>query len=299
MRTRLFVGEALRSVTSNVSTTIAATMTVLIGMFLLGLFIALGTWVLSWTNDVKGQLVVNVYFCTDGGAQKDCAQEATRKEIDDVRASLVSMPQVKEVRFISKADALVEMRDKYPDLVENLASNPLPPSYRVIPHRGEDVPAIAARLDPAPAGVEKVNYGKKKADRVLQVARIIGAIFLVGSLVLIAASVLLIANTIRLSIFARRREVEVMKLVGATNWFVRGPFMLEGLITGLVGSLAAVVLLLLAREFALPTLVGRTSLTSDDVSALSFPLIALILVVTSLLVGAAGSGMTLRRFLRV
>jgi cell division transport system permease protein len=102
-----------------------------------------------------------------------------------------------------------------------------------------------------------------------------------------------------LSIFARRREVEVMKLVGATNWFVRGPFMLEGLITGLVGSILAVIMLLLAKELALPELVGRTSLTNEDVQALSFPLIALILVATSLLVGAAGSGLTLRRFLRV
>ncbi len=299
MRTRLFVGEALRSVTSNISTTIAATMTVLIGMFLLGLFIALGTWVLSWTNDVKRQLVINVYFCAEGGAQRACAEAATSQQIDQVRAQLVSMPEVKDVRFVSKEDALEEMREKYPDLVQNLASNPLPPSYRVTPHRGEDVGLIASRLEPPPAGVEKVNYGKKKADRVLQVARIIGAVFLVGSLVLIAASVLLISNTIRLSIFARRREVEVMKLVGATNWFVRGPFMLEGLITGLIGSLTAVVLLVVARELALPTLVGRTSLTSDDVNALSFPLIALILVATSLLVGAVGSGITLRRFLKV
>ena len=295
MRARLFLGEALRSVTSNLSTTVAATMTVLIGMFLLGLFIALGTWVLSWTNDVKRQLVVDVYFCTEN----TCKNEATRAQIDAVRAQLVSMPEVEDVKFVSKQDALELMRERHPELVENLASNPLPPSYQVTPHRGEDVAKIAGRLDPPPNGVEKVNYGKKTADRVLQVAKIIGAIFLGGSLVLIAASVLLIANTIRLSIFARRREVEVMKLVGATNWFVRGPFMVEGLICGLVGSLAAVILLLLAKQFALPTLVGRTSLTKDDVGALSFPLIALILVATSLLVGAAGSGITLRRFLKV
>jgi cell division transport system permease protein len=295
VRTRLFVGEALRSVTSNLSTTIAATMTVLIGMFLLGLFIALGTWVLSWTNDVKRQLVVNVYFCTP----LKCKDDASRAQIDAVRSKLVSMPEVKSVKFISKEDALEIQKERTPELVDNLSSNPLPPSYQIIPHRGEDVSKIAARLDPVPAGVEQVNYGKKTADRVLQVAKIIGAIFLVGSLVLIGASILLIANTIRLSIFARRREVEVMKLVGATNWFVRGPFMLEGLITGLIGSIAAVILLVIAKEVALPELVGRTSLTDDDVSALSFPLIALILIATSLLVGAAGSGITLRRFLRI
>ncbi len=294
-RTRLFLSEALRSVSSNLSTTIAATMTVLIGMFLLGLFIALGTWVLSWTNDVKRQLVVNVYFCT----QNTCDAEVSRAQIDSVRQKIVAMPEVKDVKFISKEDALAIMKERNPDLVQNLASNPLPPSYQVTPHRGEDVAAIARRLEPVPGGVEKVNYGKKTADRVLQVAKIIGAIFLGGSVILIAASILLISNTIRLSIFARRREVEVMKLVGATNWFVRGPFMLEGLITGLAGSIAAVLMLLLAKELALPELVGRTALTSDDVQALSFPLIALILIATSLLVGAAGSGLTLRRFLKI
>jgi cell division transport system permease protein len=296
-RLRLFLQEALSSVASNVSTTIAATMTVLIGMFLLGLFIALGTWVLSWTDDVKRQLVVNVYFCTDVTCEK--GGEASREQIEAVRAKLVSMPEVKDAQFISKEEALRIQAERTPELTQNLASNPLPASYKVIPHRGEDVAAIAANLEPAPAGVEKVNYGKKEADRVLQVAKIVGGIVLTGSLLLIAASILLISNTIRLSIFARRREVEVMKLVGATNWFVRGPFMLEGIITGLIGSILAVILLIVAKEVALSRIVEREWLTSDDVNALSFPLIALILIITSLLVGAAGSGITLRRFLRI
>ena len=90
-----------------------------------------------------------------------------------------------------------------------------------------------------------------------------------------------------------------MKLVGATNWFVRGPFMLEGLITGLVGSILAVVLLVMAKEIALPAIINRTTLTNDEVHAMAFPLIALIMVGTSLAVGAIGSGITLRRFLQV
>jgi len=296
MRTKLFFTEALRSVSSNLSTAVAATMTVLIGMFLLGLFIALGTWVLSYTNDVKRGLVVNVYFCTPVTCD---GKEATQAQIDRVRSQLVSMPEVRAVKFVSKEDALEIMRKRSPELVQNLAGNPLPPSYQVTPHRADDVGAIAARFNTAPPGVEKVNYGKKTADRVLQVAKVVGAVFVLGSLILIAASVLLIANTIRLSIFARRREVEVMKLVGATNWFVRGPFMLEGLITGLIGSVAAVILLLVAKEAALPAIINRTSLTNEEVQALSFPLTALILIATSLLVGALGSGITLRRFLKV
>ena len=117
-------------------------------------------------------------------------------------------------------------------------------------------------------------------------------------IVLLGASTVLISNTIRLSIFARRREIEVMKLVGATNWFVRGPFMLEGVLTGLAGSVAAVLLLFLGRELAMPSIVGHIQ-DDPDVRALAFTYTAALLVLVGLAIGALGSGLTLRRFLRV
>ena len=294
MRARLFFTEAFRSIAANLSTTVAAIMTVLIGMFLLGLFIALGTWVISWTDHVKKDLVVNVYFCTN----LTCGQEASDQQIEALRAQLAANPDVKEIDFVSKEEALEVMEERFPDLAGNLARNPLPPAYKVIPIDAERVKTIAGTLDPPPAGVEKVTYGEKKAERVLQVATIIGGIFLVGSIILLIASTILIANTIRLSIFSRRREIEVMKLVGASNWFVRAPFMLEGILCGLAGSVLAVVLLLMAKELALPGIMGRVE-SPDDINAWSFPVVALILVAMSLLVGAAGSGITLRRFLRI
>jgi cell division transport system permease protein len=294
MRARLFISEAFRSLAANLSTSVAAVMTVLIGMFLLGLFIALGSWVISWTDHVKKDLVVNVYFCTD----LTCGEKAGDKQVNAVRAQLASNPDVKEFSFISADEALEIMKDRYPEITQNLARNPLPPAFEVIPVDGDRVQEVAASLEPAPAGVEKVTYGEKKAERVLQVATIIGAIFLVGSVILLIASTILIANTIRLSIFSRRREIEVMKLVGATNWFVRAPFMLEGIVCGLAGSIVAVVLLLLAKELALPGIMGRIE-SPDDIQAWSFPVVAIILVCVSLLVGAVGSGITMRRFLRV
>jgi len=296
MRIRLFVGEALRSITGNLSTTIAATMTVLIGMFLLGLFIALGSWVVSWSNHVKKEILVKVYFCTE----VSCDDPVTAAQINSMRAKLLGMPEVKKVAFISKDDALELMKKQYPDLTANLAGNPLPPSFEVTPKRAEDVDAIAQRLDPPPAGVEKVDYGKKKTERVLSVARYIEIAFLLAAAILLAASIILIANTIRLSIFSRRREIEVMKLVGASNWFVRGPFMLEGLICGLVGSLIAVILLFAGRELALPAIFSSTIKdASADVHAWSLQIVAGILIGAGLLLGALGSGITLRRFLRV
>jgi cell division transport system permease protein len=294
VRARLFLTEAFRSIAANFSTTAAAVMTVLIGMFLLGLFIGLGTWVLSWTNHVKKDLVVNVYFCT----QLTCGEEANQDQIESVRQQLVANPDVSSFHFITKDEALDEMKRRFPDLTEDLPRNPLPAAYEVIPNDADRVQEIAATLEPAPDGVDNVTYGEKKAERVLQVATIIGAIFLVGSLILLVASTILIANTIRLSIFARRREIEVMKLVGASNWFVRAPFMLEGILCGLAGSIMAVILLLLAKEFALPGIMGHIE-SPDDIRAWSFPIVAVILVGVSLAVGAAGSGITMRRFLRI
>jgi cell division transport system permease protein len=265
-------------------------MTVLIGMFLLGLFIALGSWVVSWTDHVKKEVLVKVFFERDAG----------EAQINAVKAKLTAMPEVTKIVYVSPDDALKEMREKFPDLVDNLASNPLPPAYEVTPQRAEDVETIAGRLEPLPAGVDKVDYAKKKTERVLKVAGIIELVFLIASVILLVASIILIANTIRLSIFSRRREIEVMKLVGATNWFVRGPFMLEGLICGLVGSAIAVVLLFLGRELALPAIFSDTiKNASSDVQAWSFEAVGGILIAAGLALGALGSGITLRRFLRV
>jgi len=290
MRLRLVFSEAIGSLGANLSTTVAATMTVLIGMFLLGLFIALGTWVVSWSDHVKRELVVKVYFTPD----------ATRAQMNAVanRLSPSNDGDVKSVTFVSKEQALKEMTKRFPSLVQNLPSNPLPDSLEVVPKHGEQTEAIANSLKPKPAGVDNVKYGRKTAHRILSVAKVIESFFLVAVLVLLAASTLLIANTIRLSIFSRRREIEVMKLVGATNWFVRGPFMLEGLICGAAGSIFAVVLLLLGKELVMPTILPHIN-AGSDVRALSFTLNALILIGVGLLLGAAGSGLTLRRFLKV
>src|SRR5574340_897641 len=134
------------------------------------------------------------------------------------------------VTFVSKERALQIMKKRSPELTSFLPANPFPPAFDVTPKKGEYTQRIAQAVE---------------------------GVFLIAVIILLAASTILIANTIRLSIFARRREIEVMKLVGATNWFVRGPFMLEGLITGFMGSLAAVVLLFLSRELAVPSILGH------------------------------------------
>jgi cell division transport system permease protein len=290
-RFRLLLSEALRSIGANKSTTLAAAVTVLVGMFLLGVFIGLGTWLVSWSEAKKNELAVHT-FIKDG---------ATSKEVNELRIMLESDSRVKPggVTFISKAEALEIMKKRAPELTESLPSNPLPASFDVVPKRGEDTEAIALSVQKAKlAAVEDVRWGKEVSKRILRLARGIQIVFLIAIVILLVASTIDIANTIRLSIFARRREVEVMKLVGATNWFVRGPFMLEGLFTGLAGSLAAIFLLFLGRELAVPAILPNDQ-TSQNVQALPFMWTALILLVVGLGIGAVGSGLTLRRFLRI
>jgi cell division transport system permease protein len=291
-RIRTLFAEALRSIGANVSTTVASALSVLIGMFLIGVFIGLGTWLVSWSDDKKRELAVHVFI----------ADSATTKQIDELRVLLESDERVKPggITFISKAKALAIMRKRNPELVENLASNPLPASFDVVPVRGEDTEAIAIAVNQSKlAAVDEVRYGKEVSQRILAIARAIQIVFLIAVFVLLAASTILIANTIRLSVHARRREIEVMKLVGASNWYVRGPFMLEGLLTGLAGSLAAVVLLFVSREVAIPQMLGHILQDDPDVKALAFAWTALILIMGGLAIGAVGSGLTLRRFLRV
>ena len=287
MRVKLLLSESLRSLGANLSTTIAATMTVLIGMFLLGLSISLSTWLGSWSENVQDRLVVNLYY------EKD----ATPKQINAVRAQIAADPRVKTYEFISAEEALTIMKKRLPNLVDNLPSNPLPAAHKITPHNTDDLREISESFDPPPPGVEKATYGEQRADRVLGYLDVIEKAMIAAVLILLAASAMLIANTIRLSIFSRRREVEIMKLVGATNWFVRGPFMLEGLICGVLGAAGAVVLLLLGKVLLIERIPQIAN--EDGVQGWSFPLVSMIVLAIGLGLGAVASGFTLRRFLQV
>jgi len=294
-RLRLLFSEAWSSITANVSTTFAAVITVLISMFLLGLLIALGTWLLSYSDHVKKGVLVKVYF----------ASTATPAQELQVGQKLRNDPRVKHVVFVSKAKAFALEKKQYPDLYAHVPSNPLPDSWQVTMKKADEAPVLGHEIQrdynagsPKFPGVNDVGWGGQTTKRVLTVAKWVSIIFLVAIVLLVIASTLLIANTIRLSIFARRREIEVMKLVGATNWFVRGPFMLEGLLQGFVGALSAVLLLVLGKTVALPAILPHLH-GGSDVHPLPFAVNALLLMAAGLLLGAAGSGLTLRRFLQV
>ena len=286
----MILGEAWRSIGASMSTTVAATMTVLVAMLVLGTTIGLGTWVLSYSNHIKKQLLIKVYFKDNRTPQQINAVGA---QFDPKVNTLVG-----KITFVSKEEALKTAKREQPKLFRSglLPYNPLPDAFQIRPKHADDLNTLRDQLRPLPAGVESVNDGGTTSKKVLKVGGVISIVCLIGVILLLIASTLLIANTIRLSIFSRRREIEVMKLVGATNWFVRGPFMVEGLIYGLGGSLAAVVLLVIGKSVVLP-LIGLSH--SKDAHAMAFELNALILIGIGLALGVSGTGLTLRRFLQV
>jgi cell division transport system permease protein len=294
MKLRVVVAEAWRSLTASLSTTVASAVTVLIGMFLVGLLIGLGTWARSWADSAKSKLVVDVYLCTGS----TCDAEVTTAQTNAIGQQLQSDSRVASVEFVSKDKGFDQFCKREREMCKGVPGNPLPDSFKVTPKHGEDVEAIANSFNPLPAGVEKVNFGKKTAKRILRVAHIFEVLSALAIVILLGAATILIGNTIRLSIFARRREIEVMKLVGASNWFVRGPFVVEGLLTGVIGAVASIVLLFLGKELVLPATIGKLD-AGRDVNAIAFEYIALILLALGLVLGAAGSSLTMRRFLRV
>jgi cell division transport system permease protein len=287
VKLRTIVGEAFRSLRATVSTTVAATLTVLIGMFVLGLSIAFGTWLLSWSDHLKQELVVKVYMKVP----------STRSAALSVDRQLQADPRVKKVTITSPAQVYAQQKKANPQYFKQpLTTNPYPWTLTAYPKDGSQTQAIAQGLSPKPTGVDQVTYGRKTANAILRFANAIEITFVVAVIVMLLAAILMIGNTIRLSIFARRREIEVMKLVGATNWFVRGPFMVEGFACGLVGSLAAILLLIVAKLVVVPKL---DFINVRGVHAFAFELDALLILVAGLMLGAAGSGLTVRRFLRV
>ena len=151
-RVRLLFSEAVRSIGANLSTTAAAVVTVLIGMFLLGVFIGLGTWVVSWSDNVKKELVVKVYFTGN----------ATKKQITAVGNRLERDPRVKSIAFIPKQEALRRMQKSYPQLTADLPANPLPDSFEIVPTKAENTEPVALSIQDAKlAGVGEVKYGKE------------------------------------------------------------------------------------------------------------------------------------------
>ena len=289
MRAAFFLREALRALQRNAAPSLAATVTVLLTALVLGIFIPIVQATTGTANEVRNRVLVDVYVAND----------ATDNEVAQLEQELAATPDVKSVEFISKEEALENESERNPEAYKLLGRNPLPDSFRIYPDDPDQVHAIVGRLESQNlAAIDEVRDREDDTDKILKATGFVKTLTAMLAGLFVLASIALVANTIRLSIFARRREVEVMKLVGATNWFIRWPFVIEGLIVGAMGGILAVLLLTIAKETFVDPLSDRFALIAAP-DTIDFPLLIVLLLVSCMAVSALGSGLTLRRFLRV
>jgi cell division transport system permease protein len=296
MRWSFFLKEALRGLRRSSAPALAALLTVLLTAVVLGVFIPIVQATTGTANEVRSRVVVDVYI-------KDAA---TTQEKADLRTAIQNTANVKSVDYISKAEALRRAQGKNPEAfkqgAELLGSNPLPDSYRVTPEDPDTIQQIVQRLnaggEPQLSAIDEVRDREEDTSKILSATGLVKGLTAGMAVLLVLASIALIANTIRLSVFARRREVEVMKLVGATNWFIRWPFVIEGMIVGFFGGLLAVLLLAIVKTTFVDPLSERFALLAAP-DTIDFRLLIVVLMLACIGVSALGSGITLRRFLRV
>ncbi|MEA2367178.1 MAG: cell division transport system permease protein [Thermoleophilaceae bacterium] len=296
MRWSFFLRESMRGLRRSSAPALAALLTVVLTAVVLGVFIPIQQATTGTANEVRSRVVVDVYI----------KEAATAVERAELRSAIEDTTNVKSVEYISKEEALATAKKKNPEAfkagAELLGSNPLPSSFRVTPEDpdrlGQIVTSLSAGGQPQLAAIDEVRDREDDTDKILSATGLVKALTFGLAVLLILASIALIANTLRLSVFARRREVEVMKLVGATNWFIRWPFVIEGMIVGFLGGLLAVLLLGILKTTFVDPLAERFALLAAP-DTISFPLLVVVLMVACIAVSAIGSGITLRRFLRV
>ena len=298
MRLSFFFREATQSLGRNAVPSFAAMATVLVTMLVLGVFIPVVQATTGAANDVRDKLILNVYL----------VPRSTDADVARVRTLLADRTEhVRSVEFVSKEEAYREQRKRNAEAYSLLGSNPLPDTFRITPDDPEEIGAIRDALAPAAAGggrapvdpaIDEVKDKKDDTSKILSITRVVKLAMGGLALLLVLASVLLIANTIRLSLFARRREVEVMKLVGATDWFIRWPFVIEGVVVGALGGLLAILVLAVGKVALFDPLADDWALIAAP-ETIDFGLLVAVLLLASVTLSAAGSGLSLRRFLRV
>lgn len=287
-----FAGQAFSSMRRNNWMTVASIGTVAVTMIVLGVFLLLAGNITNLAGNLESQVEVSVYL----------QDEITSEQVDALANEFTALEQVALVKYVSKEEALLRMRDWYGESADFLAGleadNPLRNSFELRTHRPEqvlDVVPVLRSFD----GVAEVQYGQGVVEQLFAVTGVLRVVALGLMFGLAAAATFIIANTIRITVFARRREINIMKYVGATDWFIRWPFVIEGMTLGLIGSLIAAGLVAWAY---------RATVSSMAVSMPFLPLVTpwpfllgisgwLILIGTA--IGIIGSTVSLRRFLRV
>lgn len=273
---------------------VAAISTVAISLFFLGFFVIVAIIFNTKFGGLEAEANVNVYL--KDGIKVEQTKVLQRK--------LVSMKEVESAQYVSKSEALKRFRQRMkdsPGLLDALSGNPLPASFEV-KFKDEyktpkSVDLLRSRLKNR-GEVDEI-IGQEVVKRLFAIASVTRWIFISVIILLSFAAITLIVNAIRLAIFARRKEIEIMRLVGASNWFIRWPFIMEGMLAGLLGALAAMLLLVMANVQLFKRVEAIVPFMQFSVSQQTFWYVILGLFGTGIAIGAIGSSVALRRFLRI
>lgn len=296
-----FLRESLTGFTRNLSTALGSIVTIFLSLLIIGIFFVAGLVVENVVSSVENEVSITAYV----------ADDAPEADVQSVSSYVKGLEGVASVGFTTKDQALEKFRStSSSDIIDTLdGQNPLPASIDIELSDPQLVEQVASSLlgnttyqkiseDPSDPA-DSVKYGEKTVERLFALTnyvRYVG-IALVGLLVFIA--LVFINNTIRLAILARRKEIAIMRLVGASNGFIRGPFLMEGALHAIIGSLLAVGCLELLRNFALPRLQSALMFLNFDIALNMFLLIYAVLIVSGLFIGLVGSALAMRRYLKV
>jgi len=287
--------ETFSNLRRNLSMASAALITVAVSLTLAGGALLVKRGVDRATIQWRGNVELSIFMKPD----------AAPPESEAVDRQLKAMPEVKKYHYVSKPDAFTEFKKIFanePDVRDAITVEQIPPSYRVVPRAAEQTKLIGDRFNNT-AGVLRVSYAKDEVEALVSITKFLQIMLWTVALVLLGAACLLILNTIRMAIFARRREVAVMKLVGATNWFIRVPFMLEGLLQGLAGAAMAFGAVWIGRSIVQDRISGARNdiqlfkqflVTGADVTGTG-----VLLLIVGVVVGTVGSALAVSRFLDV
>ena len=287
-----FVQEVLRSLKRNNWMSFASIGTVAVSLFVLGVFLLLVLNMNRMASSLESQVQISVYL-------EDGLKEADRK---DIASDIEALQGIESITYVDKDEAKERLEERLGDqryLLDALGDkNPLPDSFEVVvksPDLVETAATAIARMD----GVEEAKYGQDVIEHLFAITRLIRIFGLVLMLLLAGATLFIISNTIRLTVFARRKEIAIMKYVGATDWFIRWPFLMEGMVLGFVGGIIAAIAL---RSFYAAMAAKITDTLTFFPLMPQYPFmnyITVALLLAGMAIGARGSAVSLTRFLKV
>lgn len=277
----------------NVSLTIATIATVAVSLTLVGSAYLISVGVQDAQQQFRGGVEFIVFLQPD----------ATEDQIDAVRQELEDNPQVRDFEYFDQNDAYAEFQQLFeddPQLLETVTPEILPPSFRVRPvDTDTDAVESLGSVFQSEPGVREVAFSSEAIDRIESFYDFLSNRSALAAVALVVAATLLVLNTIQMAILNRRRDIEVMKLVGATNWFIRIPFMLEGFVQGLIGALVAILLTRVFINDLEDHAQGAGLLSAFNVDTSQFWSASFWIVIVGAFVSLVGSGIAVTRFLKV